>query len=66
MSKELRLEVSTAEFLLDLPDGISIRGAKVDGGVLVLEVDTELDFPEVSTLIYQNDDFGNIALVGIE
>lgn len=62
--KNVKIERPTAEFMLDLPEGTEITGASFDGTHLHLEIETEFDFPEGSTLVYEHDEFGNTALTG--
>ena len=62
--KTLSVDVAVAEFMLDLPEGTTILSANVNDGKLVLEVDSDFDFPEVGTLVYESDDYGNVALTG--
>lgn len=64
--KTLRVDTKIAEFMLDLPEETQITGAKIEDGKLVLEVDTDYDFPDNGVLIYEADEFGNIALTGAE
>lgn len=62
--KNVKIERLTAEFMLDLPEGTEITGVGFDGTHVLLEIETEFDFPEGSTLVYENDEFGNSALTG--
>ena len=62
--KTVGVDIPTAEFMLDLPEGTRILSASVSSGKLMLTLDTPHDFPEGSTLVYQSDDNGNIALIG--
>lgn len=64
--KTLKLPVDIAEFMLDLPHGTSIKDVSFSDGVVSLIVESDFDFPEVANLIYQNDEYGNSALVGAE
>lgn len=65
-TKTLRVSAEIAEFMLDLPEGVSIKGASFEAGVLSLIVDSEWPQHEVVNLIYENDEYGNSALVGVE
>ena len=65
-TKTLRIDTGIAEFMLDLPEGINITGAQVVGNVLELKVETDLEVPDNANLVYQNDAFGNSALVAFE
>ena len=58
------IDVTTAEFMLDLPEGTKILSATVSNDKLMLTLETTYDFPEGSTLVYQTDDYGNVALTG--
>jgi hypothetical protein len=63
-NKTVKLDRLTVEFLLDLPEGTLITGTRLEGSMIYLELDTEVDFPENGTLVYEGDETGNIALVG--
>ncbi len=63
--KTLKLETATAEFLLDLQEGVTILEASVKDGKLVLTVDTEIEFPEVGDMVYETDEYGNIAFTDV-
>jgi hypothetical protein len=58
------IDVITAEFMLDLPEGTKILSAAVSNDKLLLTLETAEDFPEGSTLVYESDDYGNVALTG--
>lgn len=58
------IDIPTAEFMLDLPEGTRILAASISSGKLMLTLDTAEDFPEGSTLVYQSDASGNIVLTG--
>jgi hypothetical protein len=62
--KNVKVDRLTAEFMLDLPEGTTITGARFEGNHLHLELETEFEFPEGSTLVYEHDEFGNHALTG--
>jgi hypothetical protein len=62
--KTVGVDIPTAEYMLDLPEGTRILSASVSGGKLMLTLDTVHDFPDGSTLVYQRDDYGNTALIG--
>jgi hypothetical protein len=65
-NKTVKIDRLTAEFMLDLPEGTTITGARLEGTHIYLELDTELEFPENATLVYDHDEFGNTALVGAD
>jgi hypothetical protein len=48
--------------MLDLPDGITIKDARVANGKLVLSIKTSLNVPDGSTVVYQHDEYGNTGL----
>jgi hypothetical protein len=62
--KTVGIEIATAEYMLDLPEGTSILAATISNDKLMLTLETPHDFPEGSTLVYQRDDYGNVALIG--
>ena len=62
--KELRIAVDVAEFMLDLPKGTQVLGASFSDGHLVLQVESDFNFPNVAELEYAFDEYGNVALVG--
>jgi hypothetical protein len=64
--RNVKLDRLTAEFMLDLPEGTSITDLRLEGDVVHLELETDVAFPEGSSLKYEHDDFGNTALVGSE
>jgi hypothetical protein len=39
----IHVELSTIDFLLDLPEGVTVQGAQVEGENLILVVDSEKD-----------------------
>lgn len=63
-NKTVKLDRLTAEFMLDLPEGTVITGIRLEGNMVHLDLDTDIDFPDGATLVYQNDEYGNNALVG--
>jgi hypothetical protein len=67
MSKvTLRTDLSKVEFLLDLPEEMKLTGIVSNGETVTLIVETELDLPQNAQLVYDTDEYGNIALVGID
>ena len=60
-----KVDLKTVEFLLDLPSEFSLENITVENDAAVLSISTELEVPENVTLQYQMDDYGNIALVGM-
>lgn len=62
---EAKIDLKTAEFLLDLPPEFAVLDVKLIDGNIILSIDTDLDIPKQVTLQYQTDEYGNIALVGL-
>jgi hypothetical protein len=63
-NKTVKVDRLTVEFMLDLPEGTAITGLRLEGTHVYLELDTEVDFPDNGALVYETDEYGNIALVG--
>ena len=61
-----KVDVKIVEFLLDLPTDFSIVDLKLEDDQVLVSFETDLDVPENVTLSYQTDDYGNIALVGLD
>ena len=61
-----KIDVKTVEFLLDLPIDFSITDLKLEDNQIFVFFETELDVPENVTFNYQTDEYGNIALVGLD
>ena len=61
-----KIDLKTVEFLLDLPTEFSITGIKLENNQVFVSFETELDVPENVTLSYQTDEYGNVALVGLD
>ena len=61
-----KVDVKTVEFLLDLPTDFSITDLKLENNEVFVSFETELNVPENVTLNYQTDEYGNIALVGLD
>ena len=62
---DAKIDLKTVEFLLDLPPEFSVQGIKVENEDVILTIETDLDVPSQVNLQYQVDDYGNIALVGM-
>ena len=62
---EAKIDKSTVEFLLDLPTEFSLENLKVEEDSVILSISTDLDVPSNVVLQYQTDEYGNIALVGM-
>lgn len=58
------VDLKTLEFMLDLPQSFIVKDILVDEdkAVLTLETDENLS-PEVA-LVYNTDEYGNVALTG--
>lgn len=63
---EAKIDLKTVEFLLDLPSEFTLTNIKVENDNAILSIVTELDVPSNVTFQYQTDEYGNIALVGME
>ena len=61
-----KVDVKTVEFLLDLPTEFSITNLKLEDNQVFVSFETTLDVPETVILNYQTDDYGNVALVGLD
>ena len=61
-----KVDVKTIEFLLDLPTEFSITNLKLEDNQVLVSFETTLDVPETVILNYQTDDYGNVALVGLD
>ena len=63
---EAKIDLKTVEFLLDLPSEFAVENVKLENDAVILSISTDLDVPSNVTLQYQTDDYGNIALVGMD
>jgi len=63
-NKTVKVDRLVVEFMLDLPEETKITGIRLEGSMVYLDLDTEIDFPDNGTLVYENDEYGNSALVG--
>jgi hypothetical protein len=61
-----KIDLKTVEFLLDLPTEFSITDLKLEDNQVFVSFETTLDVPETVILNYQTDDYGNVALVGLD
>jgi hypothetical protein len=61
-----KIDLKTVEFLLDLPTEFSITDLKLEDNQVLVSFETTLDVPETVILNYQTDDYGNVALVGLD
>lgn len=62
--KTVRIDFNSAEFMLDLPLDTTIVSATSDDGHIILVLDTDVDFEDNATLIYESDDSGVASLTG--
>jgi hypothetical protein len=61
-----KIDLKTVEFLLDLPTDFSITDLKLENNQVLVSFKTELDVPKNVVFNYQTDEYGNIALVGLD
>lgn len=60
-----KVDVKTVEFLLDLPTEFSITDIKMEDGKVFVSFETTLDVPTEVEFQYETDEFGNIAMTGL-
>lgn len=60
-----KVDIKTVEFLLDLPTEFAITDIKLEDGNVLVSFETELDVPEEVEFQYETDEFGNIAMTGL-
>lgn len=60
-----KVDVKTVEFLLDLPTEFSITDIKLEDGNVFVSFETELEVPSEVEFQYETDEFGNIAMTGL-
>ena len=60
-----KVDVKTVEFLLDLPTEFSITDIKMEDGKVFVSFETTLDVPAEVEFQYETDEFGNIAMTGL-
>ena len=58
------VDLKTLEFMLDLPHSFEIKDVVVNGETATLTLETDEDMPEAVSLVYQTDEYGNVALTG--
>lgn len=63
---EAKIDLKTVEFLLDLPTEFNLKGLRVENELVILTIETDLEVPSNVVLQYQTDEYGNVALVGME
>ena len=59
-------DLKTVEFMMDFPTEFTVTNVYKENDSVVFEFETDLDVPEQVKLQYQADEYGNIALVGLE
>jgi hypothetical protein len=59
------IDMKTVEFLLDLPEQFTITKIYTEDNNVCIEFETELEVPENVSFQYETDEYGNIALVGL-
>ena len=52
--------------MMDFPTEFTVTNVYKENDSIVFEFETDLDVPEQVKLQYQADEYGNIALVGLE
>jgi len=62
--KTLRIDFNTVEFMLDFPIDTTILSAAHQDGHIVLEVETNTEFPDDCTLVYETGENGIASLTG--
>ena len=62
---QAKIDLKTAEFLLDLPSDFSVEDVRLENDSVILSISTDLDVPSNVTFQYEVDEYGNIALVGM-
>ena len=65
-NKTIYVDVKVVESLLDLPEEMAIASAIIKDGKFIFEVETDLEMPDNGTLIYDADENGTIALIGVD
>lgn len=60
------VSLKTVEFLLDLPEDFSVTDIRLENDEVTIDFVTELDVPSNVKFNYQLDDYGNIALTGLD
>jgi hypothetical protein len=61
------LDVTTLEFLLDLPEGVAVAGAEMRGRSVVFTLSTNAEVTKpIVNLFYSMNEEGHMLLQGIE
>lgn len=64
MTVKAHVDLKTLEFMLDLPQSFVVKDISVEGEKAILILETEDDLPSEVSLVYNTDDYGNVALTG--
>lgn len=64
MTIKAHVDLKTLEFMLDLPQSFVVKDISVEGEKAILILETEDDLPSEVSLVYNTDDYGNVALTG--
>lgn len=64
MTIKAHVDLKTLEFMLDLPQSFVVKDISVEGEKAILVLETEDDLPSEVSLVYNTDDYGNVALTG--
>jgi hypothetical protein len=59
------IDTKTVEFLMDFRENFKITNIYTEENKVFFEFETELDVPENVSFQYETDEYGNIALVGL-
>lgn len=64
MTIKAYVDLKTLEFMLDLPQSFLVKDISVEGEKAILILEAEDDLPSEVSLVYNTDDYGNVALTG--
>ena len=64
MTVKAHVDLKTLEFMLDLPQSFLVTDIVVKDEKAILTLETEEDLPSEVALVYNTDDYGNVALTG--
>ena len=59
------LDPKIVEFMLDLPTDCSIFDLKMENNKILIILESETIFPPAAELVYEYDEYGNVALTGL-
>ena len=60
-----KIDVKIVEFLLDLPTEFSILNVSMEDNKVLIVFETALDIPKEVEFQYETDEYGNIAMTGL-